>query len=84
MIRVLLCSLLAFFSACRSAASEDRKFTIENDLFLLDGKPFRILSGRCVNAFLPPPQNLSPLFDPHPPHITVANQLIMLLQSALS
>ena len=52
MIRMLFCSLLAFSSACLSAASEDRKFLIENDLFLLDGKPFRILSGRCVDAFL--------------------------------
>ena len=84
MIRIIFCSLLAFFSACRCAASEDRKFLIENDLFLLDGKPFRILSGRRVNAFLTPIRTLSTLFDPHPPHITLANQLIMLLQSALS
>ncbi len=84
MISIIFCSLLALFPACRSAASEDRKFLIENDLFLLDGKPFRILSGRCVIAFLTPTRTLSTLFDSHPPHITLANQLIMLLQFALS
>ena len=54
MIRVLFCSVLASLLAHQSAASEDRKFLIENDMFLLEGKPFRILSGRCVNCFLVP------------------------------
>ena len=79
MIRILFCSLLASFLASRSAASEDRRFLIENDLFLLDGKPFRILSGRCVRSFLIPNKTLSAVLDAN-----LANQLMMLMQSALS
>ena len=47
-ICLLGCHLLANFLLTQGQVLEAKKplFTIEDDLFKLDGKPFRILSGR--------------------------------------
>ena len=43
---LLICHLVVQSLASQEQAAKVRDFTIENDLFMLDGKPFRILSGR--------------------------------------
>ena len=44
----ILLSLLLFGTQCLTCNARNQKFDIKNDRFILDGKPFRILSGRSA------------------------------------
>jgi hypothetical protein len=44
MVRLSL--LLGLLMACHAAASDQPSLAIESDRFMLDGKPFQIISGR--------------------------------------
>lgn len=50
LIRHVVLALLLSFTI--SSTSGQRDFSIENDQFIMDGKPFRIISGRFVQLAL--------------------------------
>lgn len=57
MLTIVIC--LAWLLHAPACKGESGSFTIENDRFILDGKPIQIISGRCGQCLFAMHDNIS-------------------------